>query len=706
MRANISDIIIKFMNEKSYKKMERGEILKIFAGSKAERKSLELILDTLEEDGIIIRDSKNRYATAEKSGYEKGIIRLNSKGFGFISSENHKTDIFIPKDFTGFAMDKDEVLFKVVKGETEGAKSEGIVKMVLKRHTNVIVGRFSESKSFGFVIPNDRKMIYDLFIPKKMFNQAKEGDIVVAKILKYPSLNKKPEGMITEIVGDERSLDVDIKSELLQREIKEEFNVRVIKQVELLPDKIQPNDRKGRKQFNDQYIYTIDGVDAKDLDDAISVKKTEKGLYQLGVYIADVSHYVPEKTPLDKEALARGTSLYFANRVIPMLPPKISNGLCSLNPNEEKLVLAVIMYFNDAGKLVDSEIHEGIISSDKRLNYDEVSDFMENNQLSDNLADSAILQESLKLAEELSRLIRKNRNKRGSLDFDFPESYFEIEGEKILGVKQREIRTANKIIEDFMIATNEVIAETFYMQEIPFLYREHEAPDPEKLSVIYRQLERYNIFPKTRADKKIYPSDIQDIMNKIEDLPEKDVLNHSILRAMQKARYSPDNSEHFGLASKYYSHFTAPIRRYPDLQIHRIIKENLNGKLTGKRIDHYEKILYDVAQQSSEMEVRADDLERTVDDILSCYYMQDHIGEEFDGKITGITNFGLYITLSNSIEGLIRYSDLTDDYYQFDSENMYAIGDDSQKIFKFGDEVRTIVDKVDFDFREIRLSLV
>ncbi len=706
MRANISDLIVKFMNEVSYQKATKAEIVRIFAGSKGERLSLEGVLEKMEEDGIIVRDRKGRYSTAEKSGYLKGTIRLNSKGFGFIASEGQNTDVFIPKDFTGFAMDKDEVLFKITKPAEGDSKPEGIVKTVLRRNTNIVVGRFFSNKNFGFVVPNNKKMLYDIFIPKKMFGKASDGDIVVCRILKYPSAEKKPEGMITEILGAQRTLSIDIQSELLQREVKDVFGQKVEGQTALLPDKVDPDSRKNRKTLNERFIYTIDGIDAKDLDDAISVSLNEKGLFELGVYIADVSHYVEEKSPLDKEALFRSTSIYFADRVIPMLPPKISNGLCSLNPNEEKLVLSVTMRFNNNGRLVDSEIHEGIISSSKRLNYDEVSDFIENNELSDNISSSLDLQESLKLAAELSQLIRKNRNKRGSIDFDFPESFFEIDGDKVLAVKKREIRTANKIIEDFMIATNEVIAETFSAQEIPFLYREHETPDPEKLAVIYRQIERYNIFPKVHADKKIYPSDVQYIMNKIQELPEKDALSYNLLRAMQKAKYSPNNPEHFGLASKHYCHFTAPIRRYPDLQIHRIIKETLKGKMDGKRIKHYEKLLPDVAERTSLMEVEADDLERTVDAILSCYFMQDHLGEQFDGKITGITNFGLYILLDNSIEGLIRYADIEDDYYEYDEANLYAIGERTKKIYRFGDKVRVVVDKVDFDFREIRLSFI
>ena len=706
MRPNISDIIIKFMNEDAYKKMKANELIRIFASSKSEQKSLEKILQDLEENGTIVTDTKGRYKLSEKSGYKKGIIRTNVKGFGFITAHDLASDVYVSKDNLGSAMNNDEVLFKIIKQRDGEDNPEGFVRKVLKHNTSLIVGTFHDSKSFGFVVPNDKKISYDIFIPKKVTKGAKDGDIVVCRIIKYPTDGKKPEGMITEILGKERTLTIDIETEVLQREVREEFGVKVNKQVQLLPDKIQPEERKKRKLFDDKIIYTIDGKDAKDLDDAISVEKTEDGGYELGVYIADVSHYVKENSPLDREALYRGTSIYFADRVIPMLPEKLSNGLCSLNPNEEKLVLSVTTRFDKNGKIIDSNIEEGIIISEFRLVYDDVSDFLENNIDSKTFKNSGELKQSLLEARELSLLIRKDREKRGSIDFDFPESYFEIEDDKVLSVKQRDRRIANQIIENFMIVTNEVVAETFYMQDIPFVYREHGEPDSEKLSTIYRQLGKYNILPKTHADKKVYPADIQFLMEKIKTLPENDILSYNLLRAMQKAKYSPDSPEHFGLASKYYTHFTSPIRRYPDLQIHRIIKDSINGRLDESRIKHYEKILHEVADKSSEMEIKADDLERVVDDILSCYYMQEHIGEVFQGKIVNITSFSMYIRLENSVEGSIRYADLSDDYYIFDEENMAAVGERKGNIYKVGDNLKVMVEKIDFDFREVRLSIM
>lgn len=706
MRPNISDIIVKFMNEDAYKKMKPNELIRIFATSKAERKSLEKILQDLEKNGTIITDTKGRYKLSEKSGYKKGIIRINVKGFGFISAQDLETDVYVSKENLGSAMNNDEVLFKILKAGSEEEKPEAFVRTVLQRNTNLLVGTFYDSRSFGFVIASDKRIRYDIFIPKKMTKGAKDGDIVVCRIIKYPEDGRKPEGIITEILGKERTLSIDIETEVLQREIKEEFGVKVNKQVQLLSDKLDHQERARRRDFANKLIYTIDGKDAKDLDDAISVERTRNGGYELGVYIADVSHYVKEHSALDREALRRGTSIYFADRVIPMLPKKLSNGLCSLNPMEERLVLAVTISFDEKGKVLGSKIEEGLIVSKFRLVYDDVSDFIEEGLEPESFKGSEELKQSLRDAQDLSLLIRKDRDRRGSIDFDFPESYFEIEGDKVLAVKQRDRRDANQLIENFMIITNEVVAENFYMQEAPFIYREHGAPDIEKLGKVYRQLEKYNILPKTHMDKKIYPADIQFLMGRIKTLPENDILSYNLLRAMQKAKYSPDSPEHFGLASRYYCHFTSPIRRYPDLQIHRIIKDSLNGRLNESRIKHYEKIIHEVADQSSEMEVRADELERAVDDILACYYMQDHIGEIFHGKIVNITAYSMYIRLENSVEGSIRYADLSDDYYIFDEENMSAVGEQKGDIYKVGDSFDVMVEKIDFDFKEVRLSIV
>lgn len=692
------------MGEESYKNLTLKELTTIFGRKKSEQEEIKKIILSLLKDGVIIEDKKHRFGLAERSGFIKGTISINSKGFGFVSSDGEE-DVFIAPENTNYAMNNDQVLFKVHTVSDGKYKAEGTVKAVIKRNTDLIVGKFVKSKNFGFVVPADKRIQYDIFIPHKLSNGAANGDVVSCKIIKYASDGKKPEGMVLSIIGKEKNLFVDIKSELIQRKISETFPLKVQKQVAALPKGISKTERDKRKDFTSKLIYTIDGADSKDLDDAISVELLENGNYELGVYIADVSHYVSERSALDKEALQRGTSLYFADTVIPMLPEKLSNDLCSLNPNEEKLVLALIMEIDSKSKMHSYQIHEGIISSKFRLTYDEVTNYLDNNEGELAKKGNPQLLESLKLAEKLAEIIRKKRDSRGNINFDFPETVFEIKGNKVVGVSERKIGTSNEIIEDFMIISNETIAEAYYTQEIPFLYRIHESPKMEKLDGVYRMLDGLNIKPKAHRDGKVYPKDIQEIMDQLEDLPQKDMISYSLLRSMQKAKYSSEDTQHFGLASKYYTHFTSPIRRYPDLQIHRIIKEHLNGKLDINRIKHYEKILFNVAEVTSSAEVKAVDLERTVDDILKCYYMSDHIGEVFEGKIISLTSFGIFVQLSNSLEGLIRYADLNDDYYSYNPDTTVAEGERNQRKFKIGDKIDVKVDSVDFDFKEVRLSL-
>lgn len=695
----ISDVIIKLMHEDSYRNLSIDELSKILGFKRSEQDEIKKVILELFQAGVLIKDRKNRYGLAEKNGYHRGIISINSKGYGFISHKDG--DIFVAPPDVNYAMDGDEVLYKVSKSASEGLRSEGYVKSIIKRNTDIIVGRFTKNKNFGFVVPEDRRIQYDIYIPKKLFNNAKHGDIVSCRILRYPERRKKPEGMVTAIIGKERNLKVDIQSELIKRKIPEDFPIKVKKYCSLLDHSIEKEEQK--REIFEGLIFTIDGSDAKDLDDAISIKQLNDGTYELGVYIADVSHYVKEKSPLDKEALSRGTSIYFADRVIPMLPEVLSNDLCSLQPNQKKLVLALVMQFDKNGKLMAHRVIEGVIKSKYRLTYDDVSDYLEHGtgNLS-TLGDKDFLA-SLCLAKDLSKLIRQARQKRGSIDFDFPEVKYHLHKNRVIDVSLREMRTANRIIEDFMIIANETIAESFFLQDVPFLFRVHEMPNIEKLEPIYQLLDTLGIKPKRHKDGKVFPNEIQKVMNQIIELPEKDMIQYSLLRSMQKARYSSTIESHFGLASKYYTHFTSPIRRYPDLQIHRIIKEIINGRLTTEKIDHYLAILPDIADVSSSTEMRAIDFERTIDDILACYYMMDHIGTVFDGKIVNFTNFGIFILLSNSIEGLIRYTDIINGYPNaiLDVSEMAPI---IKEKYQIGDWVKVKVDKVDFIFREIILS--
>ncbi len=695
MRMSLSDAIITLMDDSAYRALTVEEIARIFSSTKLEREEVKKTLRQLSSEGKIIIDSKKRCNLPEKKGYEKGILSINARGYGFISREDG--DVFIAPPDTAYAMNGDEVLYKITKHPANGLRAEGFVHSIIKRNTDIIVGQFSKSKNFGFVIPDDNRIGYDIFIPKKLFNHAKHGDIVSCQIIRYPEKGMKPEGMVLQVIGRNRNLLVDIESELVQRKITREFPIKVSKQVQLLSAEISPKERSKREVF-DELIYTIDGSDSKDLDDAISIKYAKSG-YELGVYIADVSHFVTENSPLDKEALSRGTSIYFANQVVPMLPEKLSNNLCSLNPNEEKLVLALKMVFNKKGKLIEHKISEGIIVSKHRLVYEDVSDFLENGEGKILEIGDKELEESLQIAKELADLLREKRFKRGSIDFDFPETKYEVQGDAVTKVGVREMRIANHIIEEFMIAANETVAEAMYLQEIPILYRVHEEPNPEKIEVIYDNVRALDLKVKKHRDGRIFPSDIQYIIDQSNEIQQKDLIHYSLLRAMQKAKYSSKETEHFGLASKYYTHFTSPIRRYPDLQTHRIIKEMLSGKLNLGRIKHYESILEEVARKTSEAEVKAIDVERKVDDILACYYMSDYIGEIFEGKIINFVSFGIFVKLENTIEGLIRYSEIRKT--KFAKNHLeHSVEEEMRQRYKIGDIIEVVVEQVDFSFRE------
>ena len=700
MRMTLSEAIVLLMEEPSYRSMTMDEISRIFGKTKLEREEVKKNIFELSKIGKIVIDSKRRCDLPERKGFLRGILSVNAKGYGFITRE--EGDVFIAPPDTAYAMNGDEVLYKITKSAVDGLRAEGYVYSIIRRNTDIIVGQFSKSKSFGFVIPDDNRIGYDIFIPKKLFNQAKHGDIVSCQILKYPEKGKKPEGMILGVIGRQRSLWVDIESELIQRKIAGEFPPRVSKQVNRIAEKISSRERE-KREIVQGMVYTIDGADAKDLDDAISVSRI-KGGYELGVYIADVSHYVPENSALDKEALERGSSIYFADRVIPMLPEKLSNNLCSLNPNEEKLVLSLKMKYSRKGKLTEYRLSEGVIVSKHRLVYEDVSNYLESGTGKiPQLKDRELL-DSLDAAKELADILREKRFKRGSIDFDFPETRYEIQGDEVIGVGVRETKIANSIIEEFMIAANETVAEAMYIQEIPMLYRVHEEPNAEKIDAVYKNVRALDLKVKTHRNGQIFPGDIQYIIEQSNSIQQRDLIHYSLLRAMQKAKYSSKETEHFGLASKYYTHFTSPIRRYPDLQIHRIIKEMLNGKLNIERTVHYENILEGIARKTSDAEMKAIDLERRVDDILACYYMKNHLGELFAGKIVNFVSFGIFVKLDNSIEGLIRYSEMNKSFRRFLSDEL-SIEDLMKQKYKIGDRVQVVVDYIDFTFREIILSL-
>ncbi len=616
--------------------------------------------------------------------------------------EGETEDIFIPESASNGALNEDlvQVVLRSGKG---GKRREGEIIKILEHGVTELVGTYQKSQNFGFVVPDNNKISRDIFIPIEKSKGAMTGHKVVVKISSYGDKNKKPEGVVKEIIGHINDPGTDILSVVKSLNIPMEFPDEVMKQVERIPNEVDSKDMAGRMDIRDWQTVTIDGEDAKDLDDAITVQK-EGNRYVLGVHIADVANYVQEHTPLDKEALKRGTSVYLVDRVIPMLPHKLSNGICSLNAGADRLALSCIMEIDEKGNVVGHRIAETVLRVDRRMDYTTVKKILEDN-------DEAAIQEykelvpMFRLMEELAGILREKRHKRGSIDFDFPESKILLDEKgHPVEIKPYERNMATKIIEDFMLIANETIAEDYFWQELPFVYRTHDNPDSEKMLKLGLFINNFGYAIKT-TQEEIHPKELQKLLERIDGTDEETLISRLTLRSMKQAKYTTNCSGHFGLATKYYCHFTSPIRRYPDLQIHRIIKENLRGGLNEKRIRHYESILPGVADQSSTTERRADEAERDTDKLKKVEYMEQHIGEEFTGVISGITNWGMYVELPNTIEGMVRITEIRDDYYYYDEEKYELVGETTKRTFKLGQEVKIQVAATDKMLRQIDFSL-
>lgn len=659
------------------------------------------IINSLVYDGTIVETKKGKIMPAEKLNLFAGIFTGNQKGFGFVSVESMEKDVFIPSDYTFGAINKDKVLIKVTKQSQDGLRAEGEVIRIIEKGVSEIVGTFEAVKSYGFVIPDDKKIGKDIFIPAGKTKGAVDGHKVVVKITKRSESKANPEGVITEIIGHINDPGVDILSIIKQYELPGEFPEDVLKQIESIdPDIIDEKSLVGRDDFRNLQTVTIDGDDSKDFDDAVSIKKLDNGNYLLGVHIADVTEYVTENSPLDKEALKRGTSIYLVDRVIPMIPHKLSNGICSLNPNVDRLALSCTMEIDNKGMVVNHKISKSVIKSNKRMTYNIVNEIVENDNQQYKEEYSDFL-EMFSTMLELRNLLLKKRKKRGSVNFDLPECKIVLnENGEPIDIKPHERNTATSIIEEFMLICNETIAEDYYWQELPFVYRNHEAPDEEKIKKLTQFIYNFGYRFKGNTDD-IHPKAISHLLDSISGKPEEHIISRVVLRSMKQAKYMPDSLGHFGLAAKYYCHFTSPIRRYPDLQIHRIIKENLSGGLNEKRIKHYDKILTEVSEQSSKRERLADEAERETDNLKKVQYMTNHIGETFKGIISGVTNWGIFVELPNTVEGLISLNTLMDDYYVFEADKMCVIGEHTKKKFSLGDEVTITVDKADVENRTI-----
>lgn len=656
------------------------------------------------------RDRDFREEDSYKEEYLEGIQAEGTfighpKGFGFVEIEGQEEDIFIPESDTGTAMHQDKVRIIIRDGQKEGKRKEGVVVKVLERGMPEIVGTYQLNRDFGFVISDNPKFSKDIFIPRKEAAGIKNGDKVIAVITDYGSKNKNPEGKIKENLGNIRTPGTDILAIVKSFGIPSEFPEKVMKQAQRVPDHVLDADRDGRLDLRHLQTVTIDGEDAKDLDDAISLTK-EGDIYHLGVHIADVSNYVQYNSALDKEALKRGTSVYLADRVVPMLPERLSNGICSLNQGEDRLALSCLMDINEKGKVVSHQIAETVINVNERMCYTDVKNILE-----DTDEDAKKRYEELIpmffMMKELSGILRNSRHHRGSIDFDFPESKIILNAAgKAIDVKPYEANVATKIIEDFMLMANETVAQEYCTEEIPFVYRTHDNPDLEKVESLLTLLHNQGVKIQ-KAKEEITPKEIQQIIESIEGLPNEAMISRLVLRSMKQAKYTTECSGHFGLAAKYYCHFTSPIRRYPDLQIHRIIKDNLRGRLMREgRTEHYAEILDEVARQSSVCERRADEAERESDKLKKAEYMSYHLGEEFEGIISGVTGWGLYVELPNTVEGLVHVNTLRDDYYIFDQETYELRGEMTKKVYKLGDKVRVRVADADKMLKTVDFELV
>lgn len=686
------EMILEFVNSKSYKPMSTKEMAVVLQVPAKEKKDFRAVLDELYSDGKIQLDLKGKIKPLA-SDILIGKFMGTQRGFGFVRVEGEDEDIFIPAHKTRGAIDGDKV-HVVIDEKAHGKRREGEVISIIERGTDILVGTYSKSKSFGFVVPDNQKFGRDIYIPKAESKGAITGHKVVVEITDYGSDMTNPEGKIIEIIGHINDPGVDILSVIKAYGLPEEYPDEVMDQVEKVEDEVKEEEKSGRTDLRNVQMVTIDGEDAKDLDDAVSLTK-QNGIYHLGVHIADVSNYVTEGSPLDKEAVKRGTSVYLVDRVIPMLPHKLSNGICSLNQGVDRLALSCLMDINEKGEIIKHSIEESVINVDRRMSYTSVHKIVE-------LEDEEEREEykdlipMFELMYELADILRERRFKRGSIDFDFPESKITLDEKgKPVEIKEYERNNANRIIEEFMLAANQTVAEEYFWQELPFVYRVHEEPDEEKINKLGVFIENFGYTLKVNSDGEIHPKEIQKLIKSVEGKPEEALISRLALRSMKQAKYMTQCGGHFGLSMKYYCHFTSPIRRYPDLQIHRIIKENIHGKMNDKRIGHYNQILPEVAEEASRLERRADDAEREVEKMKKAEYMEQFIGQSFDGVISGVATWGMYVELPNTVEGMVRVADIPGDYYYFEEEKYRMVGERTGKSYKLGESIRITVSAVD-----------
>ncbi|SUY46473.1 ribonuclease R [Clostridium putrefaciens] len=702
---NVKESIINFMRNQAYKPMEIRELAAVFDINKNEYKEFKKVIKVMEKEGLIVKTNTDKLGLTEKMGLVPGRLQAHQKGFGFvIPDEEGLKDIFIPSSFINGAMNGDKVVAKVTREDLNGKKREGEIIRIIERKNNTIIGVYESSSNFGFVIPEDKRIQNDIFIPKNQKHGADDNDVVIVEITEWPGKRRNPEGKVLEILGKKGDKGLDILTIIKKHSLPEEFPEKVLNFAENIEEHIPKVEYKKRKDLSEVRMVTIDGEDAKDLDDAVSIERLESGNYKLGVHIADVSHYVKENNPLDKEALKRATSVYLIDRVIPMLPQKLSNGICSLNPKVDRLALSCFMVIDKSGKVLEHEIFESVINTSERMTYTEVTKILKKED-NDILKKYDYLYDDFKAMEELCNILNKKRLDRGAIDFDFDESKIILDKMgKPIDIRPYEREISNRIIEEFMLVCNETIAEHMYWANIPFIYRIHENPDEEKLQRFSEFI--YNLGYVIKWSKEIHPSSLQEVLNKVKGEKEESVVSTLLLRSMMQAKYGPESVGHFGLAAKYYCHFTSPIRRYPDLMIHRIIKEFINGNVDSERAAKLVPIVDYAAKNSSERERTAEEAEREVDDMKKAEYMSEKIGEEFDAVISSVTSFGFFAQLPNTVEGLVHISTLDDDYYIYDERHLSLVGERTKNIYRLGDLVKIKVARVDLENHEIYFDLL
>ena len=692
-------VIYDFICDDLYVPMKIREIAAVLQIPREQRDELKAVLDALVEEGKIAVSKRGKYSRGQAERL-RGVFQANARGFGFVSCENGGDDVFISEENLCGAFHGDEVEF-IITSAPSGRRREGKIVKILSHGVTRVVGLYEKNRDFGFVRPDNQRYLKDIYIPAGKEMNAMTGHKVVVELTSYGGEHMKPEGRVVEIIGHVNDPGTDILSIVMDMGIKTEFPEKVLNQAVRVGKPVSEADCAGRLDLRGWQMVTIDGEDAKDLDDAVSLT-VEEGNYRLGVHIADVANYVQENSALDREAFERGTSVYLADRVIPMLPHKLSNGICSLNAGEDRLALSCIMTLGPSGEMLDHEIAETVIRVDRRMSYNGVTKILEGDP--DALKENEEFVPMILRMRELSEIIREKRGKRGSIDFDFPETKILLDEKgKPVDIRPYERNAATKIIEDFMLMANETVAEEYFWRDVPFLYRTHEVPDEEKI----RQLSTFinNFGYHIHVRNEVRPKEIQKLLAKVEGTPEEALISRLALRSMKRARYTMENMGHFGLAAKYYTHFTSPIRRYPDLQIHRIIKESLRGRLNEDRTAHYAEILPKAAAQCSDRERRADEAEREVAKMKKAEYMRERFGEEFEGVISGVTRWGMYVELENTVEGLVHVADMWDDHYEFAEQSYELVGEHTGKTYKLGQTVGVRVTGADKVQRTVNFEL-